>query len=208
LSEREYFESCGLEKNNPAGFSIAEIRTRLMKHPYVKDASVSEAVQGVARIVLTEKHFKCRVLTTNSTYLISEFNELIPVKRATALLDLPVVQFDYPVTRSSFTSGDLKKIQHAVFFLNATSIDSVNFASDISEIILKDNFVMYVSLTSVRPFIVLNGGQIERGAAYLLCLLLAKEQYQSILDGAEYLDLRLDKKILAVRAQPAGSVAI
>jgi len=92
LSKEEYLKYSQLTNlDNTSKLSIALIRDRLEKHPYIKNIDVLIVERGIAQIKIFEKKMDAILLNDSKQFMITDNAEVIPFLSSTRNIDLPVI---------------------------------------------------------------------------------------------------------------------
>ncbi|MCE1187665.1 MAG: hypothetical protein LWX56_00875 [Ignavibacteria bacterium] len=195
LKAETYLRFASLQANGKQEISAAEIRNRLLHHPYIKDVIVLTNKPGTATIQIEEKRVLARLFTNSHEALIAENGEVINLLSGTTNPDVPIVSGVLGDENGRLTAEEKQKVSSAFKFVRGALIEPEVLEKKLSELVIKKNGTMIVTLSGFRPFFIIDEKNIERQTAYMYSLVKAQNNYSALIGNASYVDVRFNKKI-------------
>jgi cell division septal protein FtsQ len=206
LSADDYLLFAGLQNDKSLpGISAGDVRARLLKHPYIKDAVVYFSAPERLQVDVFEKTLKARMFSP-SEYFVTSNLEMIKSLKNTSLTvsDLPVISgLDFN-EKEGPSRVVVQKIGESVELINATLSDSTVYEKNLSEISFFEPDKLKVTLSNLHPKIYLTDNNITQQVHYITTLLKEKEMYAQVLAHADYVDVRFEKKIFVGYSSQIG----
>lgn len=189
-------------KNNPEKFNIAIVRDRFEKHPYIDQVN-AKIENGILNIQVKEKRINALVISSIDQLLITDRFELLPVFSQKVNLNLPVLFADSINVKESFAINN--QVKCAFKIIEAAKLTNKSLSDKISEINIRDANVE-LSLSGIKPKVLLGMGNEVKKIFYLDILLEGVSGSNRITDSSDYIDLRYKNEIYAGNFEKPGTI--
>jgi len=210
ISNEEILKYASLSKDsiNLEEVNVKFIQDRIAKNPEIKKVFVSKEPPNELKIEIIEKTPLAILNTGNDLKLVDEELEIFPYKNFDKLLDLPVISGIKTESNQSIVSGANKEnLFLAVSIILSAYKQGKNVQNIISEINMSDTVkVLVYSNEKSIPFYfplnkVRNGIDSEftkkiSGKIEIMKNFLEQIESKSILNNAEYVDLRFSEQAI------------
>jgi cell division septal protein FtsQ len=198
LNADDYLLFAGLQNDKSLpGISAGDVRARLLKHPYVKDAIVYFSAPEKLQVEVYEKLMKARVFAQSGEYFVTSNLEMIKSLKNTSpsATDIPVISGIEYNEQNGIPQEVVQKLSESVELINATLPDSAVYEKNLSEISFSERDKLKVTLSNITPKIYLTDNNITQQVHYITTMLKEKDTYAQMLAHADYVDVRFEKKI-------------
>lgn len=198
LSREQYIKFSKLNNISDYKFlSLAVIKDRLEKHPYVLKADVEHKGNGEVSVEIVEKKFKALVLSGNDQYLITESFQLSPVMPLTRNIDLPVISNPLMSKKiKRFEAFRTPETITAFKIIDAALLVNNDLYGAISEINLRNGHDIILTLSGCDFPIVFGRREEARKIVYLNSIWSKISSNKATADQfISYIDLRFEKLI-------------
>lgn len=196
FSKTEYLKYAHLdEKNKYENLSLAVIKSRIEKHPYVKKAEVIIKEKNNILITITEKKLVAFVAAKEKQYYSTDNFEVLPYMGSISFLDIPLITNINLNNDLSFMSiNKNKELIEAYKIIEASSLINKNIEKNISEINLNNGGNIILRFTGVS-FPIILGKNVESSKICAIESLWSSLIENGRFSNAEYLDMRFNNKI-------------
>ncbi len=192
LDENVYLKYSKLENfTEVTELSIALIRDRIEKHPYVKNLDVVVVERGIAEVTIFEKKMDAILLDNSQQYMITDRAEIIPLITSTRHLDLPVIvrnskKIKIKLFEDASSNEDLFS---ALKIISTAELYDKDLYNSISEINLNKKNEISVQISGISsPIYFGNENQIEK--TVFLSKIFKHMKSNNLSDYLNYVDLR------------------
>lgn len=177
--------------------SLAVIKDRLEKHPYISRADVKFSGNHEVSVEITEKKFKAIVLSGSDQYLITEDFQLAPVMPFTRNIDLPVISNPSMITKHKRWEKFRNSETITAFrIIDAARLVNQDLCNGLSEINMRDGHDIVLSLRNFLFPIVIGRGDEVRKLIYLNSIWTKLDSNKNAAGNLiSYIDLRFDKLV-------------
>lgn len=197
LTEDEYLKFSQLYNlEDTDEITMALIRDRLEKHPYVKNVDLLIVERGIAQIKIHEKKMDAVLFCNSKRFMITDRSEIIPLIPSTRNIDLPVII-------------DNNKLNKLKLFGNACNDDGLNCAlkiistaevydkvlyKNLSEINISDNNNLTLNLSELScPIYFGKNNEIEK--TVFLSKVFKHMKGNALVEYMNYVDLRYNELV-------------
>jgi len=197
LSDETYLNFARLsEIESMSEISVAIIRDRLSKHPYIKNIDVLMLDRGTVKISIFEKKMDAILLNKSKQYLIAENAEIIPLIFSTKNINLPVIlSSEKEENVRVFTSAcKNERLYSALKIISTAEIYDKLLHENISEINLLNSDDISVHLSNISSPIYF-GKENEIEKTVYLSKIFKHMKSNSIKDYLNYVDLRFNEMV-------------
>jgi|SRR5690554_21619 len=189
LNENEYLSFARLDNiKNYKGLTLQIIKSRLEKHPYIKNAEVKLKNEKEVIVYLTEKKIYGVIIQNNKALFAAENFQILPVFPDTKLMDIPVLSN----VSGSNKFEPLKKIinediTQAYKIIDASELTDAKPLKAISEINLRNGGDVILTYSGITIPVIF-GRNNEAGKLVTLEALMNNYLTKDI--ESDYIDLR------------------
>ncbi|MBA4251204.1 MAG: hypothetical protein C0425_05005 [Chlorobiaceae bacterium] len=206
LPEEDYLQFIKLETiKDDSKNKLAEIRKRILVHPYVENVKVELSVDNKIIIEIKEKNIVASLLVNEKIYLLSEKYELLP-----SLMNLQ--NSDYPlITNSELTEVNLNEyysipeLKKAFRIIESIKIVDENLLKKLSEVNLRKGKDIVLNFTGWNAIVIIGKNNIEEKIIYLSHARTTNE-IKEILNYSDYIDLRYKESIYFGKNMNTGNL--
>lgn len=197
LDESVYLNYSKLENfTEVSELSIALIRDRIEKHPYVKNLDVVIVERGIAEVTIFEKKMDAILLDNSSQYIITDRAEIIPLISSTRHLDLPVIVRNIKGTKIKLfeDASSNEELLSALKIISTAELYDKDLYNSISEINLNKKNEISVQISEISsPIYFGNENQIEK--TVFLSKIFKHMKSNKLSDYLNYVDLRYNELV-------------
>jgi cell division protein FtsQ len=197
LSENQYLNYSQLESlDQKTDLSIALIRDRIEKHPYIENIDVLILERGITQVKIYEKKMDAVLLSNSKQFMITDNSEIIPLIPSTRNIDLPVIVNN--TNKENFqlfgNACNNKKIFCALKIISTAELYDKILYENISEISFNsgDNISLNLSNYS-SPIYFGVGNEIEK--TVYLSKIFKHMRGNSLTNYLNYVDLRYNNLV-------------
>lgn len=210
LTREQYLDYARLNKvSDYKLLSLAVIKDRLEKHPFVDNADVKFKNKNEVLVILKEKKFEAIVLSGSEEYLISERFEIIPVSLFKSM-DLPVIVNPQLIKKiKKFAVLKTDDLISAFKMIETAKLINKDLYSGLAEINMRDGKDIVLTFSGFEfPVVIGRGNEVNKMLYFNE--VWKKLNHLQISDlPIEYVDLRFDKLInIGLKDSLAGSGGI
>ncbi|MCB0732018.1 MAG: cell division protein FtsQ/DivIB [Ignavibacteriae bacterium] len=197
LEEDEYLkysQLMGKLVNNE--ITIALIRDRLEKHPYIENIDVVILERGIAQVQVFEKKMDAVLLGNSTKYIITNRAEVLPLLPTTSNINLPVIVSTEKNDKiKNFTSAtNCERLYSALKIISTAEIYDTNLYENISEIDLLESDELALHLSNFSyPIYFGTKNEIEK--TVYLSKLYRHMQGNKLTEYLSYIDLRFNEMV-------------
>ncbi len=205
LSGNDYLTQSRLNnKAEYSGLTLAIIKDRIEKHPYVKYADVEFYKSHLVRVYLTEKKMDAVLVSGSNPLFISDDFELLPVLPKTKMVDLPVITNpDKSDTIKLYSLVRGEDITQGLKIIDACKLVDNKFFKYLSEINLREGGDIVINFSGLKPPVVFGKYETAAKIVYLRNVLDYLTTSNS-LNNTSYIDLRFSNKVYLGENQGTG----
>ena len=197
LDESIYLKYSKLENiDEVAELSIALIRDRIEKHPYVKNSDVLILERGIAEVTIYEKKMDAILLDNSKQYMITNNAEIIPLINSTRHLDLPVIVRNLTNTKIKLFEDARSNAElfSALKIISTAELFDKELYNSISEINLNNNDQISLQLSEISSPIYF-GRENEIEKTVFLSKIFKHMKSNNLGDYLNYVDLRYNELV-------------
>lgn len=197
LSEDEYLHYSQLDDlDKTSELSIALIRDRLEKHPYIENIDVLIVERGITQIEIFEKKMDAILLADSKQFLIASNAEIIPFLSATRNIDLPVIVKNNIQKGVQIFGSACKdeKLFCALKILTTAELYDKKLYESISEINLNEDENLILQLSEIQSPIYF-GKENEIEKTVFLSKIFKHMNGNSLTEYLNYVDLRFNELV-------------
>lgn len=196
FSKTEYLQYSHLdEKNKYENLSLAVIKSRIEKHPYIKNATVKLKERNSVIINITEKKIIAYVVDNEKQYYSTDNFEVLPYMGSITSLDIPLITNVKKEKDIFYLSiNKCKDMIDAYKIIEASSLTNKTIGKKISEINMNNGGNIILRFTGVE-FPIIFGRNNESIKIAALESLWGSMVENGRFYSAAYLDLRFNNKI-------------
>ena len=209
LIDNDYLKQTKLsDVKNFNDISLAVIKDRLEKHPYILRADVEMKGNKIFAYV-TERKMIAIIIKDTDLYFVSNNFEILPVMPETKLIDLPVISNpakDDDVKPFAFIKNN--GLLDALKIIEAIKLTDQRILNHLSEINLRTGGDIVLTFSGYPVPIIFGRGEEARKMVYLEGLWENKD-LNNIIKNSSYIDLRFAGSIYAgseVNGQITGNI--
>jgi hypothetical protein len=197
ISAEDYLISSDLNKSAEyPEFTLQEIKSRILKHPYVAEAEVQADGTGKVNIKVVEKSFMAVVLIKAEVLLITENFELINLKMNSDISGLPVIS-NVTVTK---INNRKEQVQSAELIRAFKIIDAIKMVSDemckaLAEINVRHGGDVILSFSGISCPVIFGKGSVGKKIVALSTIWDGLEKQDKLFKNSSYVDLRFNSEI-------------
>jgi cell division protein FtsQ len=197
LNENDYLAFAKL--NNPEQLkdaSLAIIKSRLEKHPYIKRANVEFSGNNEVHIDLIEKKVKAIILSENKLFLASDRFEILPFIPNTKIGDMPVItNFSHHALLRKNEILKTAGLIEAFKIMDAADLTDEELSKKLSEINLRNGGDIILLFSGIKPPVILGRGYTAKKILAFDQLLNTDDSNKEIVMNSSYIDLRFTNEI-------------
>ncbi len=185
--------------------TLPVIKDRMLKHPYVKNADVENAGNGLVKIEIEEKSIQAVLLTKNEPKFITKNFEVLPLLSNSKFQDLTVIS--NPHIEKEVTSLNVLKnddLVEAFKIIDAAELANKDLLKHLSEINLRDGGDIILSFSGVKPPVIFGRGEAAKKMVYLDIMWQSMSDQNNLMDESEYIDLRFANEIFLGSVEKTG----
>lgn len=197
LSSEQYLNYSQL--NNLDHFpkiSMALIRDRLEKHPYINNIDIHIVERGIIKIEVYEKKMDAVLLSNSKQFMISNMAEIIPWLPSTKNIDLPVIinSSNKEIIEVFSNAVQYKDLFSALKIISTAEIYDQNLYENISEINLRNSGNISLLLSNLQsPIYFGQNNEIEK--TVFLSKIFKQIKGNKITEFLDYVDLRFNEMV-------------
>ncbi len=197
LPSLDYLKFAKLENSsNYVKLTLADIRTRIEKHPYVQKADVAYEGNNEVKIYLKEKVIEAVIIIDGEPHFITEDFQILPMLPDIKMLDMPVISnplLNEKVGQLSYIRTD--DITEAFKIIDAAKLTNVNMYRKLSEINLRNGGDIILTFSGIKPPILFGKGEDAEKMVYLDTIWDGMILGNDLVNNSEYIDLRFSNEI-------------
>lgn len=192
LSNDQYFRYAKLKnKNDEDELTLALIKDRIEKHPYVEQAEVRYDGNNKVLVRIKEKSIEAIIYDGTEQFLITESFELLPIVPFTKQIDYPVLT--NPLFPRKIVAGNILRNNDDVFtgfkIIETLKLGSPELYDQLSEIDLRNGGDIILTFSDIK-FPVVIGRQNEIEKVIYFSTLWKTTDGRSLNYALDYVDLR------------------
>jgi len=197
LPGRDYLKYAKLENiSNYVKLTLAEIRGKIEKHPYVQKADVAYEGNNEVNVYVKEKVIEAVIIIDGEPYFITDDFQILPMLPDIKMLDMPVIsnpQLNEKVVQLSYirTNG----ITEAFKIIDAAKLTNINMYKKLSEINLRYGGDIILTFSGVKPPVLFGKGEEAEKMVYLDMLWNGMVKGNDMVKNSDYIDLRFSNEI-------------
>ncbi|MBN2571490.1 MAG: FtsQ-type POTRA domain-containing protein [Ignavibacteriales bacterium] len=197
LSKEHYLNFANLKDNsNYENLSLAIIRDRVSKHPYIENVNVKYEENNKVTITVKEKGIYSLLSIDNSQFLLSNRFEVLPVLSGIKDLDYPVISnpnVEEKIKEFDFLNKS-NEIQISSKIIQTLKLSNIELYENLSEIDLRKggDIIIYFSIINY-PVVI--GRQNEIYKIFYFNEIWNSLKQSEINDIIDYIDLRYNNFI-------------
>lgn len=198
LSADQYLEFTRLNKSSEyVNYSLAVIKDRFEKHPYVEKVNVKFGAQNEVIVELQEKKFEAIVLDENGQYLVTEDFIVEPLFPFTKSIDLPVIE--NPVLPVKLRGNDeirTADMKSAFKIIESARAADKAMYGDLSDIDMRNGKDILLKFKSFDSQVIFGrNNEVEKMFYFGKIWNRIQENKETAGSFIDYVDLRFDKLI-------------
>jgi hypothetical protein len=197
LSAVDYLKGTDLnDASEYPDLTLQKIKSRIMKHPYLKKAEVQ--LEGKDKVVITvfEKDFMAVLLTENYPYLITQNYELIKLESNSDISKMPVIS-NAGLTKAEVDSEHAKdsNLFSALKIIDATKIVSETMLNDLTGINLRYGGDIVLMFSHIKCPVIFGKGSEGNKIVALYSIWEGLKTQEEPFKNSSYVDLRFNNEI-------------
>lgn len=197
LTEKDYMLFTKLNESSYYDeLSLAVIKDRLEKHPYIKNAEVQLSGSDKVKAVLEEKNIYAVILSESDAYFITEKFEILPIFSNTKFVDLPVIS--NPASAEEISPLKLcrhEDIERAFKIIDAIKNTNEKISKKLSEINLRKGGDIILTFSGIKAPIIFGKSEEAKKIVYLEIIWETMMDGKSDINESEYIDLRFANEV-------------
>lgn len=197
LNETEYLVFAKLNKSELLkDITLPVIKSRLEKHPYIKQANVEFSGNNEVHIDLIEKEIKAVIVSDNKLLLASDNFEILPLIPNTKISDMPVIT---NLNNDKLLQKDkilkIPGLVEAFKIMDAAELTNEELSKRLSEINMRNGGDIILLFSGIRPPVILGKGYTTEKILEFNQLLTEEDLNKEIVMNSSYIDLRFKNEI-------------
>ena len=197
LPAEDYLKSTDLnDVSEYSTLTLQEIKSRMMKHTYVKKAEVH--VEGKDKVIIRifEKKFMAVLLTDNYPYLVTQNFELIKLEPNSEITKMPVIS-NAGLTKAEVDSEHAKdsNLFSALKIIDATKIVSETMLNDLTGINLRYGGDIVLTFSHIKCPVIFGKGSEGNKIVALYSIWEGLKTREEPFKNSSYVDLRFNNEI-------------
>ena len=195
LSSEKYLSFAKLIDQEGQNITIAIIRDRLSKHPYIKNIDVIREERGLVKVDVHEKKMDAVLLEKSKQFLITDTGEIIPFIFSTKNIDVPVIISNTSKKNVEvFTNASgYGKLFSALKIISTAEIYDPHLYKSLSEIDLLENSISLQLIGFSSPIYLGVDEEIEK--TVYLSKIFKHMKLNKFNDYLQYVDLRFNELV-------------
>src|SRR3990172_1575935 len=160
LSTEDYLTHTKLNNNDEyPDLTLQEIKSRVIKHPYILKAEVQTDGTDKVIIKVFEKYFMAVILAKNNPYLVTDNFELIRLEENSDISGFPVIS-NVSLTETNVSGKSVKSLAllSAFKIIEATKIVSDKIYKDLTEINLRFGGDVILTFSGIKCPVIFGKG--------------------------------------------------
>ena len=197
LPAEDYLKST--ELNDVAEYpdlTLQEIKSRIMKHAYIKKAEVQ--LEGKDKVIITvfEKDFMAVLLTENYPYLVTQNFELVKLEPNSDISKMPVIS-NASLTKAEINSEQAKSsnLFSAFKIIDATKTVSETMLNDLTGINLRFGGDIVLTFSHIKCPVIFGKGLEGNKIVALYSIWEGLRTQEEPFKNSSYVDLRFNNEI-------------
>lgn len=207
LSAKSYLDFADIsEQPDTDTLTLAIIKTKIEKHPYIAKADVMFADETKVVVEITEKNVKALLMTDRDILFITEERELLRITQGTDLPALPIISniksLQDPEINEKIKNHEITAAFRIIDAARLTSeyiwqnLSEINFNSSV-KFRNKDDIVL--TFSGLKPIIIFGEGDEAKKMVYFDQLWKEIREGKLQIGSDDYLDLRYSNEIFSGR---------
>ena len=176
--------------------TLQKIKSRIMKHPYLKKAEIQ--LEGKDKVVITvfEKDFMAVLLSENYPYLVTQNFELIKLEPNSDISKMPVIS-NSGLTKAEIDSRHAKgsNLFSAFKIIDATRIVSETMLNDLMGINLRYGGDIVLTFSHIKCPVIFGKGSEGNKIVALYSIWEGLRSREEPFKNNSYVDLRFNNEI-------------
>jgi cell division septal protein FtsQ len=196
LVEDDYLKQTKLSGDDYNNLSLAFVKDRLEKHPYISKADVELKGNKILAFV-TERKMVAIIIRKTDIYFVSDNFEILPLVPKTKLIDLPVISNpgnDNDI--KPFTYIKNNSLSDALKIIETIRLTDQPMLSHLSEINLRNGGDIILTFSGYPVPIIFGRDEEARKMVYIESLWENRE-LNNMIKNSSYIDLRFAGNIYA-----------
>lgn len=204
LGKEDYLNFISMTKfPSKEKISLAVIKDRFLKHPYVKNARVEIHYDKSLTIHLKEKEIVANVLVEGKMHFYSSEREILPLLKNTRVIDFPLIMSHDLSKASANKVFNSERMESALEFIFSAKILSTELYQKISQISSDEN-ELRIALTDFDGEIIFGTKQIPANIIALGRMVEKFGMDQEFKTLFTKMDFRFDDHIFLTKKELVG----